>query len=491
MEGFISVGLTVIPMGFAERAVRGVVNLGLLNGTQYVMNLLVQVLLARLLTPELFGVVFLSASMLTFMSLIARWGVAEAIVQETEHEAVFSTIFWLRSGFSALLLATILLGSLALEQFYGPRVVTALRVLAIGQIVQLFASPFKAVIQREMGLTRLGLINMVTVIVSGIPAVWLAVEGEGLWALLFYYAGRNVLRGVGQALASPTYPAVRFDVETARWFVGFAKGMFGAQVLTAIEANGDDFLIGTLTGTAALGVYSIAWRMARLLNSFIQPAIRDGILPTFSRLKDTDEQSRRGLEFILRMQLNVAVPGYIVAGLVAADVLPAVFGRQWVDAIPVFRLLTVGGVLFPLISTMRHFYFSRGQQAKVFRLLLFSLPVMIVGMVLLLPRAGAIGAAVAIDLMLLCALGLLFRWLRVDIGLRVSSLLVPPVVAGTFALLVGTLTRAQIADLSGVHALLSIVTNGLVVALIYYSTMFAVDRNALTQDIQVLRRALL
>lgn len=478
-------------MGLAERAVRGVFGFGVIDTVRYALSFLVQIFLARLLTPDAFGIVALAVTLQTFTTLVLRWGIPQALMQEgEEYMNRFSTIFWINISFTVLLLLLITAGSPLLFLYFEDIVVEVFFILLFSNGIRNVALPFQAAIQREFDLSQLAAINLVSLLISSIIGVWLAMTGMGVWSLAIYYSLRDILSGFGYILFSPKFPSLTFSRQTARWFSRFAVEMFKSRALISVEAQGDDYLVGTLAGTSALGLYNLGWRLATAFHSVVHPAIREGIMPTFAKLKDTTSESRKGIEFLIRMQLSLAVPAYVFAALTAPTLIMTIFGSQWINMVPVFQILCFAGILFPLLGTGRQVYYAWGKPNTMFRLQLVYVAVLIGGLLLFIPRLGAVGAAVAINLSLLVGCLLVFARLKTDVNLSLSRLFVPYFFAGILALFSGVIAKHTIFPESN-SVLLSVIPVGVLVGLVFFSSVYILARDEVIEDLTVLRESFL
>ncbi|WP_018256171.1 oligosaccharide flippase family protein [Halomicrobium katesii] len=476
-------------MVLARRAVRGVLGLGSLNILTYAVSLIVQIGLANLLTPEVFGVVALSLAILKFLTIPTNWGITEAIIQEMDHDDFFATILWVRILFSTALCVLIILSSRLLIPFFSATVLNVLVVLTLGRWMNMICIVFRVFRQREFGLTRIGLIDFLAVVGAGGIALYYGSLYQTVWALVAYYTLRYMFQSIGYVVISPLYPRPAFNWVTIRWLYDFSKSMLFTTTLEDVQERGDDFAVGTLGSAGALGAYSVAWRLARAYTAVIQPAIREGITPTFSKLYGTSEKSRRGMEFIFRMQLHLSVPAYVFAYFAAPTLIPLLFGEQWDSAVPIFRALTVAGALFPLLSTVKNFYYARSEPTLVLRAQVVYLLIMIVGMIALVPTFGGTGAGIAVDAMLFAGIALLGLQLRRDIGFDLLSIGAPATAGCVVSVITGIGYRS--AGLSpGIHPIVDLVPLGTVITIAYLVPVAALDYQQIRDDLHVIHRSL-
>lgn len=487
-------------MGLQRRAVRGVVSYGSVSFVRFVLSFSVQIAFARLLVPSAFGILTLAAAILTGLTLLGRWGVSEAIVQETEHKQVFSTLFWLRAGFSVFMIAFVGLFVLLVQGFFEGAVLSTLLLLTAGKAISSLSTPFSAIMEREFKLFRLATLDLVALILGAVIGLYIVLVGYGVWGLVGYYMLYDALFGAGVIILSPKYPAIAFNRDTARWFVGFARSLLFSKSLSAVESRADDFTIGMIGGSAVLGLYTIAYRLTTAFSTVFQATIRKGILPTFSRIQDSDELSERGLAFLLRMQTYLVVPLYIFVAATATDIITLLFGEQWTNAGPVLRVLAPAGIIIPLVASMRQYYYTVGRGALVLRIQVIYLSAFALGLLVLVPFYGGIGGAIATVGAQFLGFGLFLYVLRSGIGLSPLQTFSPAIVAGTITAggiaMLHTMNypwqlRGVLDSIPSSRLLLPILAYGIATMVLFYLTLYLVSSKTVGRDANIIRTALL
>jgi|GEM_PF-6172655 len=478
-------------MSLARSAIRSVAGYGIINVFVYTLSFIVQIVLANLLTPDIFGAVALAVAITTFATLVLRWGIPQAIMQEDEElEDRFSTVFWINVGGTSALTLLVLVALPLLFTFFQQRVVQVLLLVFSATALRNLALPFRAAIQREFDLPRLAIIQLISLIISAVIGIGLALNGVGVWSLAIYYALRDVLSGIGHLVYSPRYPDFTFDWGTAIWFYSFATGMIGSRVLISVESEGDDFIVGSVLGTASLGLYSFGWRLATAFHSVVHPAINKGIIPTFAKLKESPNESRQAIEFLVRMELGVAIPGYVFAALTAPTVILAIFGPQWSGMIPVFQTLCLSGILFPTLAVARQIYYTWGKPRRVLRIQIVYITALLIAFAVLLPIYDVIGAAIAVNISLSIGCLLLFNELRKDVGISLAKIFGLRLGAGAICLSIGYLTRDPVREVINLDSLM-VVSMGVIVALSFYIPLVIFDRKGMKEDFSKISRAFL
>lgn len=484
-------------MDLKDRAIQGVVGFGSISVIRYVVSFGSQILFARLLSPEAFGIVTLAAAFVTLVGLLGRWGIGEAIMQQAKYKNTFSTIFWCRFGFSVLTIVVVFAASPILGPFYDRVVVDALLVFAVSKSIAGSATPFHGAMTRDFRLTYLATGQLISLIVSVVVGLWLVVYGGfGVWGLVIFYALQDGLNAVMTTYLSPQYPKLAFNTNAAHWFLGFAKGMWISKATDAAENQLDDFLIGTIGATAVLGFYNIAWKITNSYTTIFQTAITKGILPTFSRLKGETEEGKYGMEFVLRLQSYVVVPLYLFISITATDIVVLIFGKEWAGAGPILSILALAGILYPLVNTIRQYYYSIGRSRIVSKVNGLMIVLMLLSIPPLLLLFGGEGAALSMIIVEAAAFLTYYRSLRADLDVSFKLTLYPSAVGGMVTVIASLpVVMFDLTALIGgspttaAYRILSIVLTGTVVFTVFFVCLYFAGRSRLREDLDVVGRS--
>lgn len=468
--------------------IKKVSGFGILNTTQLGLRFVVTILFAQLLSPDPFGTVALASVILTIISLGLQWGAVEAVMQDTNHDHVFSTIVWLKAGASLLFLVVLAFLSFPLRWVYPDEVINITLLLAVPFFLLSMSAPFKGAIQQNLSLVRIGAVQLFAVVIGAGLGLIIAARRGGTDGLVLYYGTINMLTAIGYVLLSPQYPHLVIDRETAGWVLNFARDMLVSELFISVQQRGDDLIVGTLGSTGVLGVYRVAWQLSSAFRLVIQPMISEGITPVFAQL-DNKERSKRAIEFVFRMQLYLSVPAFVIVGLVAPELVRLVFGSEWIGMAPILRILAVAGILYSLVGTAGKFYHARGEADMFSRLQRTFVSTMILGLIVLVPLFDGIGAALAMSGSQLLAVVLIFRQLRRQLHLSVAGVVVSPFISGFVSVTVGIALQLGI-FWNAMDPMITVALSALVVTICFYCTLLIVARERVVRDISFITSSL-
>ena len=402
-------------------AVRGVLWSGAGTLLRQFVQVATSLLLARLLAPEIFGLLAMAMVFIEIAQLFVDFGLGLAVVQARNPSPVLlSSCFWLSSSL-ATAVALLLSGCApVIAVVYGDQRVTMLMpFLSLNLIISgMVAIPY-AILQRELRFASLAKIGFIGSFVGSVVAVILAARGFGVWSLVI-----QPLAGTGTTsiLAFTTVrwrPRWEFSWCSLQGVIHFSSGVFGATLLNYCMRNGDNFLVGRYLGADLLGYYSMSYRLMLFPLSQVSNAIGRVTYPILAGLQDDLDRYRR---LYLRSCAAIAFVTFpMMCGLfvVADQFVATVLGSKWLGATMVLKILCPVGLLQSVGTTVGNIFNSTGHTRKAFLWTLAATPVTVaafaVGLIWGIEGVAACYAVVSAILTLLC-LRLAFRIVGLSLG---------------------------------------------------------------------------
>ena len=337
--------------------------------TGQLVSFAVFVLLARLLTPDDFGLVGMVAVLTGFAAVFGESGLGVALVQRRElTPRHLDSTFWagLLVGLG-LLCAVVALGPALAEFYRGPRLAALAALIAVNLLLGSFDIVHRALLERAMRFRSLAWVEGSSIFVSGAVAVALAAAGYGVWSLVWQMLVLTAVRVLGMWGAAAWRPRPRFDWPALRELLGFSGNLVGFRVFSYWIRNADQLLIGKLVGSQGLGIYSRATSILLLPLRDVTSVLGRVMVPALSRIQD---DRRRVRTIYLRAIASVAmvtVPMMAGLGVVSKAFVLALFGPQWEAMIPILQILCAVGLIQPIHATTGWLYISQGRTDWQFR----------------------------------------------------------------------------------------------------------------------------
>lgn len=413
------------PIGrLAGRAARGVLVTGSTQLARIGLQLLSVVVLARLLTPDDYGLISMVIAVIGVGEIFRDFGLSTAAIQAKElTERQRDNLMWINIGLGVVLCGvTNLLAPGISLLFQRVELVPLTQVLSISFILTGAVTQYRASLVRELRFKALGVAEVTSTALALGIGVQMAVNQFGYWAL----AGQQIASGL---IALILYAATckwlprRYDPRTSvRPLIKFGLAHLGSQIINYVGNNIDTVLIGLRFGAPQLGGYNRAFQSIMVPLRQIQAPINTVALPILSRLDDEATYTH----FVRRAQIALCYPIFAALGLIIVlgeQFVQALLGPQWMDFVLTMQLLAVAGALATISSVGYWIYVTRNLVGALVRYSMASITLKIV-CIIVGSMAGPTGVAAGFAVHAAIAWPFSLWWIGRVSGLQTRSLAV-------------------------------------------------------------------
>jgi len=310
-------------------------------------TLLSGVILARVLSPDDYGVFAVATVALVLLVSINDLGLETVLVRwPGPIDRVAPTAVTVIFGFSALLFIAFFVGAGTFATALGaPEATPLVRVLAIGILVNgLFAVP-SATLTRSFRQDLRTYADLAGFIVTIGLTLVLALTGFGAWALVWGRLVGNGLNSLLHLILAPKRYRPGWNRALARELVAGGLPLAGATVLAVAMVNTDNIVVGRILGPTALGLYVLAFNLSSWPVNMLSIPVARVSIPAFARLQADPPTLRRAFARSLGALMAVAVPVCVLLAALALPAIRFVYGSQWTDAAPALLFLAGLGLV--------------------------------------------------------------------------------------------------------------------------------------------------
>lgn len=385
----------VVTKEFRQKVISGLMwSLGSRIGGQF-LNLVISVILVRLLSPREFGLLALVTVLTNFAGIFVDPGLNAALVQrknvQPEH---FSSVFWLNLANGLLLMLLFMISAPFIADFYQePSLVMLTMLISIDFFISSLAVVQRALMTKNLDFAQLSIITLAAASVAGVIAIVMALTGFGVWSLAVQTVLRSIIITALFWKLSDWRPSFVFDWAVIKDMLGFGTNLLGTQVLTYWTRNIDNLLIGKFLGTIELGIYDRAYSIMLFPLANVTQAIVNVLFPSFSLINEDKLKIKQFYLKVVRLIALVTFPMMLIIFVTTESFILAVFGPQWIEVIPILKILCLLGVNQSITTLNGSIYLSQGRadlQLRVGTVLRINL---ILGIIIGL-QWGIIGVAV-------------------------------------------------------------------------------------------------
>ena len=351
------------------------------------LSLLGFVVLARLLTVEEYGIVALAGVFIALLSVLAAGGYSQTLVQlPTVDKEDLDTVFWIGMGTSAALTLVLCAAAWPLADIFNePLLRPVLQVLSISFVFIALGATHQAVMQRRFDWRGLAIRTMVANLVATAFGIAFAVVGFGVWALVVQTVLASIVGSVALMIQSGYRPSLYVSTTRFRTLFRFSRNYMGNGMLVFLNNRTDDFLIGSVLGSTALGIYTVGYRVLVVMIEVLTTTVRSVAFPMFSQLQQDPERLLRAYRSANRMASAVSVPAFVLVAVLAPEMVHVVFGQKWDASVPVVRVLCAFGALQGVAQLNAALLSALGRIQFIFRLGVVSTALQIVAFAVAVP----------------------------------------------------------------------------------------------------------
>lgn len=323
-------------------------------------------ILARLLTPEDFGLIGMVAVILNFIELFKDLGLATATIQRPNiNHAQVSTLFWINIALSGAITVLTAALSPAIARFYGePRLLPIMIALALAFLLGGLPVQHRALLKRQMCFGALAIIEIVAMLSGTIAALVAAYWGAGYWSLVIWRLAQVIADALGAWIACGWRPGLPRRHCGVLSMIKFGSSITGFRTINYFSRNADNILIGRFQGAQALGVYSIAYRLLLMPIQQINAPVTNVALPTLSRLQDSPQKFASYYYKALLLITTISMPLICFLFSAADALVELLLGQQWLEAAPIFQLLAPAAFVGTINVSLGWAFISLGRVDK-------------------------------------------------------------------------------------------------------------------------------
>ena len=337
-------------MNIREKAVNSVLwSLGerfSVQGIKFIMF----IILARLLSPEDFGLFGIISVFLLLADVFVDGGFGLAYIQKQEvNDLDANTVFYSNFVISIIFYLIIWLVAPFVSSFYSePRLVHLLRVMGTAIIINAFVIIQSSQLVRDIDFKRKAIITTWAIVLSGIIGILAALNHIGVWSLILQAITQSLIIAIGFWFFNTWRPSLIFSRSSFNELFSFGGWMLGARLLSTIFDNIYTLTIGRLFTTSILGFYTQSNKIQQLLSNSLINTVSVVFFPIMRQYQNNPNKLQSGLEKYLTHTLFVITPILLILYINANQLVLLILTEKWLPMAPYLQLLCVLGIMAPI-----------------------------------------------------------------------------------------------------------------------------------------------
>lgn len=340
------------------------------QGGAKIIQLIVQIVLARLLAPEAFGVLAILLVVTQIADSIAQSGLGMALIQKSDSSDVsYSTAWWLSIGLAAVLYVVLFFGAPAISAFYNmPDLVVYLRVLGLIVFFNSANSIQRSLLQRSMDFRSIFAATTVAAMGSGVFGIAMAFLGAGVWALVAQSLLQSVFICIVMWVKVSWKPAFVFRIDEAKELFGYGWKICITGILNVFYSGISELILGRACSAGELGLYSQGRKYPNAAIGVMTNSIANVLFPMFSAIKDDEVALRSAIKRGLTLGTFIVAPMSLLAAVIAEPVVALLLTEKWLACVPIFQLACISNAILMLQLVNLRAYMALGDSGLYMRL---------------------------------------------------------------------------------------------------------------------------
>lgn len=384
------------------------------------------IVLARHLGTRDYGIVGFAMILINFLQQFNDFGITSSSIQkEYLGEDELYTAFTIKMLLGLLILALSYgWGALSQKIFDNPAVKWVVIVLAANLSLAGLGFLPATLMTRDLKFKRLTIQQIGAQVAASAVAITTAYLGLTYWSIVLGNVAATIASVTIVFLLCPVPFKLKFDIKAAQDHLKFGGHLFFAGLMTFILFNADNFMIGAVSGTAALGIYSVAFDWSTKASDLIGQSISKILLSTFSRVQRDTERLKRGYLSILEYVSFAAILANVLLIITSRELLVLVLGggtTKWLPALLPLNILCVYGIIRAALEPVGSMIVAVGRPSLISKSNAIVAGLQLVSLYPALRYFGTEGVAAAVTISYAVQFLVYFPALYNEIGITFSA----------------------------------------------------------------------
>ncbi len=316
------------------------------QGVQFVFNILI----ARILLPEDYGVVAMLGIFLAVANTFIDSGFASALIRKPDRTEVdCSTVYWFNVAVSAACCLLLWVTAPLIASFYKIPLLTKItRILSLTLVINALRAVHETLLTIRMDFRRRAVVTIICTVVIGAVGLWMAHKGYGVWALVVQAIVGSLLRTFLMWLMVRWRPRFIFSRVSFKEMFGFGSRLLGSALLDKIYNNVYSLVIGKVYSPASLGYYNRAESFAAFPSSSMTSMMQQVTYPALSSIQNDEERLAGAYKRLLNMSAFVVFPAMVGLAAVADPLIRLLLTDKWEGSIYFLQIICFSLMWWPI-----------------------------------------------------------------------------------------------------------------------------------------------
>lgn len=318
----------------------------------YGVTFIVGLVLARLLSPDEYGLIGIVTIFTTILAGFVDCGFANALIRKPKvTEDDYNTMFVVNMVMSFALCGLLYLCAPAIARFFDrEQLVILVRVMGVLLVFQALAIVQNTKLSRKIDFKTKAKASVVAAVASGVFGIVMALMDCGVWSLVVQQLSRQLVNSLCLWLLNHWWPSWKFSKESLKYMWGFGWKLMLSSLIDRVWSQLYHTVVGKFYSSATLGQYSRSKEYANLFSSNFTAIVNRVSYPILSKIQDDKSRMVSAYRHIIKTTMFVTANMLVFMGAVAEPLVYCLIGPQWHQAATFLPLICLTMSLYPLHS---------------------------------------------------------------------------------------------------------------------------------------------
>jgi O-antigen/teichoic acid export membrane protein len=316
----------------------------------YGIGFLVGIVLARLLSPEEYGLLGIIGIFTAIFNIILDSGLSTALIRKKGvTDTDYCTVFWTNLVLSFILTGALYVSAPLIGKFFNrPELVPYIHVMAFILVINALSITQQARLTKRIDFKTQTKISLISHTLSGVIGIVMAYLGFGVWALVAQQMSSRLFTTILLWIYNKWWPSLVFSWVSFRDLFGFSWKLLVAQIISTLFGQIYQAVIGKVYSPNTLGQYTRAHQYGQLVSSSVGDVVLKVSLPVMSEIQNEDERLLRAFRTIIKTTMLVSSIFLIGMAACAKPLIFVLIGEKWLPCVPMMQILCLSYMIHPL-----------------------------------------------------------------------------------------------------------------------------------------------
>lgn len=310
----------------------------------------VGIVLARLLTPEEYGLIGIVTIFTTVMLGVVDSGFSNALIRKKHvTKEDYNTLFIFNLVISIALFSLLFICAPWISRFFErPQLVELIRVMGLILILQALSIVQNTILTKRIDFKTKTKASVISAVISGVIGIAMALAGFGVWSLVAQQLSRQSFYSVLLWVFNKWWPTFKLNIESLTYMWGFGWKLLVSGLLDNVWKELYQVVVGKFYSPAALGQYTRSRQYASLFSSNLTVIVQRVTYPVLAEIQNDQERMLNGYRRIIKTSMFITAILMLSMGAVAEPLIYCLIGPQWHQAATFLPLICISMSLYPL-----------------------------------------------------------------------------------------------------------------------------------------------